>query len=53
MNEKSHLPEEPLEDDDLAGLPPFVSTWNQLYVIVIAELIGLIGLFYWFTKTFE
>lgn len=35
------------------GLPPFVSSWRQLYVLVIAVLALLIALFYWFTITFE
>ena len=40
-------------EEELEGLPPFAKTWKQLYIIVIAELVALIGLFYWFTKAFE
>ena len=43
----------PQDEDPKAGLPPFVKSWGQLYALVLLELIGLIGLFYWFTKTFE
>lgn len=35
------------------GLPPFVKSWPQLYALVIASLVLLIALFYWFTVTFE
>lgn len=35
------------------GLPPFVRNWRQLYVLIIASLIVLIALFYWFTITFQ
>jgi len=35
------------------GLPPFVNSWRQLYALIIASLILLIGLFYWFTVTFQ
>lgn len=35
------------------GLPPFVSSWRQLYALIIAALVVLIVLFYWFTVTFE
>ena len=41
------------EENPNEGLPPFVKTWEQLYGVVIAELVALIGLFYWFTKAFE
>lgn len=41
------------EENPNEGLPPFVKTWEQLYGVVIAELVVLIGLFYWFTKAFE
>jgi len=35
------------------GLPPFIRTWNQFYLLVIGWLIVLIALFYWFTVTFS
>lgn len=35
------------------GLPPFVSSWRQLYLIIIVSLVLLIALFYWFTVTFQ
>ncbi|WP_345031722.1 hypothetical protein [Ravibacter arvi] len=35
------------------GLPPFVKSWTQLYYLIIAVLILLIALFYWFTVSFE
>ncbi len=35
------------------GLPPFVKSWKQLYGLVIAALVLLIVLFYWFTITFS
>jgi hypothetical protein len=35
------------------GKPPFVSSWNRLYVLVLVNLLVLIGLFYAFMKAFE
>ena len=37
-------------DQDLL---PFVKTWSQFYMLLIAWLIFLIGSFYAFTKFFE
>lgn len=33
--------------------PPFLGSWNKIYLIVFGELIILIGLFYLFTKVFS
>jgi hypothetical protein len=35
------------------GKPPFVSSWNRLYILVLVNLVVLIGLFYVFTRAFE
>jgi hypothetical protein len=35
------------------GKPPFVSSWNRLYLLVLVNLGVLIGLFYVFMKAFE
>jgi len=35
------------------GLPPFVSSWPQLYTLLIATLVILIALFYIFMTHFE
>ena len=51
MNQEKE--EHQTEDNSTQGLPPFVKTWEQLYGVVITELVVLIGLFYWFTKAFE
>jgi len=51
MNQEKE--EQQTEENPNEGLPPFVNTWKQLYGVVIAELVVLIGLFYWFTKAFE
>lgn len=34
------------------GLPPFIRTWAQFYLLVLGWLVTLIALFYWFTKRF-
>jgi hypothetical protein len=39
-----HVPDEP---------PPFLGSWNRVYVAVIAYLIVLVLLFFWFTRTFN
>jgi len=39
--------------EDLDGLPPFVSSWPQLYALLIATLFVLIALFYLFMTHFE
>ncbi|MFT6964584.1 MAG: hypothetical protein ACJAWV_004326 [Flammeovirgaceae bacterium] len=41
------------DSESLVGLPSFVSSWKQVYWFVIIEMTVVIGLFYWFTKTFE
>ena len=33
--------------------PPFFSSWNRLYILVLVNLLVLIGLFYAFMKAFE
>jgi hypothetical protein len=33
--------------------PPFLGSWNKIYLIVFSELIVLIFLFYLFTRTFS
>lgn len=35
------------------GMPPFVSSWRRLYILVLVNLAVLIGLFYVFMKAFE
>jgi hypothetical protein len=34
-------------------LPPFFTTWKQMYAAVIANLLFLILLFYWITRYFS
>jgi len=33
--------------------PPFFKSWKQIYLFVLGNLIILIILFYWFTKSFS
>jgi len=35
------------------GLPPFVKSWPQFYLLVCAWLAACIGLMYWFTKHYS
>jgi len=35
------------------GKPPLVSSWRNLYTLVLVNLAVLIALFYAFTKAFE
>jgi hypothetical protein len=35
------------------GKPPLVSSWRNLYVLVLVNLVVLIALFYMFMKAFE
>jgi hypothetical protein len=32
--------------------PPFLGTWKRIYILVVIYLACVIGLFYWFTKSF-
>jgi hypothetical protein len=32
--------------------PPFLGTWKRVYTVVVIYLACVIGLFYWFTKSF-
>ncbi|WP_197901625.1 hypothetical protein [Rhodocytophaga rosea] len=34
-------------------LPPFLNTWKKIYLAVLANLLLLILLFYWFTQYFQ
>jgi hypothetical protein len=38
---------------DKDGLPPFVSSWKQLYIVMIGVLILQIVLFYLFMARFQ
>jgi hypothetical protein len=33
--------------------PPLLGTWKRIYILVVIYLACVIGLFYWFTKSFE
>ena len=33
--------------------PPFLGSWNKIYLLVLSELIVIITLFYIFTKAFS
>jgi hypothetical protein len=33
--------------------PPFLGTWNRLYLAIILYLVVVITLFYFFTRTFN
>ena len=41
-----------LERDD-GGKPPLVSSWRNLYILVLLNLVVLIAVFYAFMKAFE
>lgn len=41
-----------IETED-EGKPPLVSSWRNLYVLVLLNLVVLIALFYVFMKAFE
>lgn len=43
----------PVQDPHEEGPPPIGSSWKQLYAVVLAELVIIVALFYWFTKVFE
>jgi hypothetical protein len=34
-------------------LPPVLNTWKKMYLAVLANLVLLILLFYWFTQYFQ
>lgn len=37
----------------LEDKPPFLGSWNKIYLLVLGELIILIALFYLLTKVFS
>lgn len=41
------------EEKIIEEKPPVLSSWNQLYAIVLINLVVLIVLFYIFTKAFS
>ncbi|MEM9936255.1 MAG: hypothetical protein AAF824_21705 [Bacteroidota bacterium] len=40
------------EDQELRGIMPFLTGWNQFYLIVLGELVLTIILFYAFSRFF-
>lgn len=32
--------------------PPFFQTWTQMYAFVLAFLVAMIGMLYWFSRAF-
>jgi hypothetical protein len=40
----TQLPNEP---------PPFLGVWSRVYKAVVLYLIGIVLLFYWFTRSFN
>ena len=41
------------DDSETEGLPPFVKTWRQMYLIITGVLLLLIVLFYVFMIHFQ
>jgi hypothetical protein len=33
-------------------MPPFFSTWNQVYIFMVVSLVAMIGFLYWFSKLY-
>jgi hypothetical protein len=46
------MPTVPPEDHTKTGLPPFVKTWRQLYLLVLLNLVLLIAGLWAFTLYF-
>ena len=44
-------PEPDLESTE--GMPKFLKSWRQIYIILVVELVALIALFYLFTVYFS
>jgi hypothetical protein len=42
------MSERPVDDEP----PPVLGTWSRVYTFVICYLAAVIGLFYWFTRSF-
>jgi len=40
-------------EKNIEDKPPFLGSWNKIYLMVFGELIILIALFYLFTKVFS
>ena len=41
------------EEDDNAGLPAFIKTWNRFYFLLVFWLLALIAGFYGFMRYFS
>lgn len=50
---KKSLKKDNVKSTEAEGLPGFVSSWNQMYALVLGWLIFLIGFFYAFTQYFS
>ncbi len=42
-----------IPEENKESLPPIFSTWKQLYAVLVAYLVVLIILFYWFTVSYK
>lgn len=40
-------------ENQIEERPPFLGSWNNIYALVLGELIVIIALFYLFTKAFS
>jgi ATP/ADP translocase len=50
---EQEIPEnDPHEEEDLKKVFPLFKSWSQLYIFVLAELAGLIVLFYLFSHAY-
>ncbi|AEI50634.1 hypothetical protein [Runella slithyformis] len=43
----------PTPENECEGLPPFVESWSQMYMIVVGTLFLLMGVFYAMMQYFD
>jgi hypothetical protein len=51
--EKARPDDDPLQKAAYTDPPPFFQTWSGMYGLVIGVFVGLVILFYLFTKAYE
>lgn len=48
MSESEGVPDRP----ELDARPPLLGSWRNLYAVVLGNLVFLIALFWWITRTY-
>jgi|GEM_PF-1481997 len=46
-------PQEPIDEESLVGMPKFIKSWRQAYGLLLAWLVVLVLLLFWFSEVWS